>query len=264
MAVVAELATQPAEAICNNLVFAIPPANIAFVTLLAQIVVTLPAEHISPVKAGIVVTVLALPLRVAVIVPAQKLLLASRATIALAVFKFVAVVAALVTQPAEAICNNLVFAIEPANIAFVTTPGVIVVVRLLVPVEVTWPVKGGIHVIVVAFPLKSNREPVSEPITITEPEIFTVFEKKSPFISGVPEPEAIYNLLFSSVFAEGPAPNPIAILFEELPEKNNPAFSPKAILLDPDVLVCKIPHPIAVLLVPVELFSKVYLPIAVL
>ena len=147
-----------------------------------------------------------------------------------------AVVAALVTQPAEAICNNLSFAIKPCNIAFVTTPGVIVVVRLLVPVEVTWPVKGGIHVIVVAFPLKSNREPVSEPITITEPEIFTVFAAKSPFISGTPEPEAMYNLLLSSVFVEGPAPNPIAILFEELPENKRPAFWPNAILFDPIVL----------------------------
>ena len=34
----------------------------------------------------------------------------------------------------------------------------------------------------------------------------------------------MYNLSFSSVFVEGPAPNPIAILFEELPEKFNPAF----------------------------------------
>jgi hypothetical protein len=37
------------------------------------------------------------------------------------------------------------------------------------------------------------------------------------------------------VFEEGPAPNPIAILFEELPEKFNPALSPIAMLLDPVV-----------------------------
>ena len=66
--------------------------------------------------------------------------------------------------------------------------------------------------------------------------MFTVFAAKSPFISGVPEPDAIYNLLLSSVKVEGPAPNPIAILFEELPENKHPAFCPKAILLDPDVL----------------------------
>jgi hypothetical protein len=49
------------------------------------------------------------------------------------------------------------------------------------------------------------------------------FAAKSPFINGVPEPDAIYNLLLSSVKVEGPAPNPIAILFEELPEKLHPA-----------------------------------------
>jgi hypothetical protein len=78
-------------------------------------------------------------------------------------------------------------------------------------------------------------EPVKE-VAIKDPEIFTVFAAKSPFISGVPEPDAIYNLSLSSVRVEGPASNPIAILFEELPDKNFPAFCPKAILLDPDVL----------------------------
>ena len=77
--------------------------------------------------------------------------------------------------------------------------------------------------------------------------MFTVFAAKSPFISGVPEPEAIYNLLLSFVNVEGPAPNPIAILFVELPEKKHPAFCPKAILLDPDVLERKAEFPIAVL-----------------
>jgi hypothetical protein len=46
----------------------------------------------------------------------------------------------------------------------------------------------------------------------------------------------MYNLSFSSVNVEGPEPNPIAILFDELPENKHPAFCPKAILLDPDVL----------------------------
>ena len=69
-----------------------------------------------------------------------------------------------------------------------------------------------------------HKEPVIEPVIIKEPEMFTVFAQKSPFINGVPEPDAIYNLLLSSVFEEGPAPNPIAILFEELPEKKRPEF----------------------------------------
>jgi hypothetical protein len=62
-----------------------PAANIAFVTTPFAIVVTLevPEEVTWPVKAGIVVTVRALPARVAVIVPAQNLLFASRQTIAL-------------------------------------------------------------------------------------------------------------------------------------------------------------------------------------
>ena len=203
-----------------NLVFAIEPASISFVTTPAAIVVALevPEEVTWPVKAGIVVTVVALPARVAVIIPAEKLLPASRATIVLGVFAAVAVVAELATQPTEAICNNLVFAIEPANILFVTLSGSIVV-TLVKPVEDTSPDKIGIVDTVVAVP---HREPVIEPVTIKEPEMITVFVKKSPFISGVPEPDAMYNLLFSSVFAEGPAPNPIAILFEELPEKNNP------------------------------------------
>jgi hypothetical protein len=75
----------------------------------------------------------------------------------------------------------------------------------------------------------------------------TVFAAKSPFINGVPEPDAMYNLSFSSVRVEGPEPNPIAILFEELPDKKHPASCPNAILLDPDVLENKALNPIAVL-----------------
>ena len=92
-----------------------------------------------------------------------------------------------------------------------------------------------------------------EPVTPKEPEISTVFAAKSPFISGVPEPDAIYSLSFSSVFVEGPEPNPIVILFEELPDKKHPACWPKAILWDPDVLLYKAERPIAVLYPPVEL-----------
>jgi hypothetical protein len=94
--------------------------------------------------------------------------------------------------------------------------------------------------------------------------MFTVFAAKSPFINGVPEPDAIYNLLLSSVAVEGPEPNPIVMLFEELPEKKHPAFCPNAILWDPDVLLYKAQFPIAVLLVPVVLARKAARPIAVL
>ena len=243
MAVVAALVTQPAVEICDNLAFAIEPCNIAFVTLPVPIVVTLPTEPTSPVKVGIVVTVLALPFKFAVIMPAEKLLLASRATIALGVFAAVAVVAALVTQPAVEICNNLSFVIPPNNILFVTLLAPIVV-TLVKPVEVTSPNKIGIVDTVVAVP---HREPVIEPVTIKEPEIITVFVKKSPFINGTPEPEAIYNLLLSSVNVEGPAASPIAMLFEELPENKHPACWPNTILLDPDVLQFKAARPIAVL-----------------
>ena len=94
--------------------------------------------------------------------------------------------------------------------------------------------------------------------------MFTVFAAKSPPISGVPEPEAIYSLLLSSVNVEGPAPNPIAILFEELTEKKHPAFWPNAMLFDPDVLLRKALNPIAVLLDPDVLRHKALSPIAVL
>ena len=80
-----------------------------------------------------------------------------------------------------------------------------------------------------------NNEPVND-VAVKAPVMSTVFAAKSPFINGVPELEAMYNLLLSSVNVEGPDPNPIAILFEELPEKFNPAFCPNAILFDPDVL----------------------------
>jgi hypothetical protein len=97
---------------------------------------------------------LALPFKHAVIVPAEKFLPASRQTIALAVFNFVAVVAELATQFAVLICANLAFAIEPASIAFVTAPFAIVVTRLLAPPEHTSPVKAGIVVTVEALPVK--------------------------------------------------------------------------------------------------------------
>jgi hypothetical protein len=100
-----------------------------------------------------------------------------------------------------------------------------------------------------AFEAVPKSEPVND-VAVKDPEMFTVFKAKSPFISGVPEPEAMYNLLLSFVDVEGPAANPIAILFEEFPEKKDPAFCPKAILLDPPDEEIKVLSPIAVLLFP--------------
>ena len=100
-----------------------------------------------------------------------------------------------------------------------------------------------------------SKDPVKD-VAVKEPEMFTVFKAKSPFISGVPEPEAIYNLLLSSVFTEGPAPNPIATLFEELPENKHPAFCPNAILQFPVVVLRKAYCPIAILQSPVVLQHK--------
>ena len=68
------------------------------------------------------VAVVALPLKAAVIVPAEKLPDASRATMADAVFAFVAVVAEFETLPAVEIVLSLVSAIDPANIVLVTVP----------------------------------------------------------------------------------------------------------------------------------------------
>ena len=126
------------------------------------------------------------------------------------------------------------------------------------PVIKALPVYGNVEIAfnakeaVNAYEEVPNSEPVRE-VAVKEPEISTVFAVKSPFISGVPEPEAIYNLLFSSVLDEGPAKNPIAILFEELPEKKSPALWPKAMLFDPDVILFKAFFPIAVLWDPVVL-----------
>ena len=103
-------------------------------------------------------------------------------------------------------------------------------------------------------PLNFTLVPFIEPVTPNDPEIFTVFAAKSPFISGTPEPEAMYNLLLSSVFTEGPAPNPIVTLFKELPEKKDPALYPIAVLFE-ELPEKRYPAlwPITVLLDPTEL-----------
>ena len=109
------------------------------------------------------------------------------------------------------------------------------------PVIIADPVNGKVDVAfnakeaVTALEAVPKSEPVRD-VAVKDPEISTVFAAKSPFISGVPEPEAMYNLLLSSVNVEGPAANPIAILFEELPENKHPACWPNAILLAPIVL----------------------------
>src|SRR5204863_190066 len=68
-----------------------------------------------PEKLVAVVAVVALPVKFAVIVPAEKLPDASRATIALAVFALIAVVAELATFPAVLIVANFVSTIAAAG-----------------------------------------------------------------------------------------------------------------------------------------------------
>ena len=150
VAVVAELLTLLAVLIVDKFVSAIEPANIAFVTFAAPIVVALPTDVTSPVKFALVVTFDAVPVKVAVIVPAAKLPLPSLATIVETVFTFVAVVAELLTLPPVLIVASFVstiaaealispFTIVPSTIiALVTTPDAIVVA---LPTEVTLPVK---------------------------------------------------------------------------------------------------------------------------
>ena len=72
----------------------------------------------------------------------------------------------------------------------------------------------------------------------------------------MPEPDAIYNLLLSSVNVEGPAASPIATLFEELPIRFTNEDLPSAMLFDPEVLRNKAWFPIAVLWDPEMLLHK--------
>ena len=68
------------------------------------------------------VAVKALPIKSAVIVPAEKSPLASLETIEFGVLELVAVVALLATFPDVVIGSKLVSAIEPASLSFVTEP----------------------------------------------------------------------------------------------------------------------------------------------
>jgi hypothetical protein len=87
-----------------------------------------------------VVAVLAFPLKAAVTVPAVKFPLASRATIALAVFADVAVVAELLTLDAVEIVASLVSTMPAAALmsASTITPAAI---EVALPTEVTSPVR---------------------------------------------------------------------------------------------------------------------------
>ena len=113
VAVVAELLTLPAVAMVASLVSTIAADALMSALTIAPVAidVALPTEVMSPVRLALVVTVvavLALPFNVAVIVPAEKLPDPSRATMADKVFKFVAVVAELLTLPAVLIVASLV------------------------------------------------------------------------------------------------------------------------------------------------------------
>ena len=88
-----------------------PPTELTTVALCVP--VTSPDND--PLKLVAVVAVVALPLKFAVIVPAEKLPDASRATIALAVLALVAVVAEFATLPAVEIVANLVSTIAAAG-----------------------------------------------------------------------------------------------------------------------------------------------------
>jgi hypothetical protein len=112
-AVVAELLTLPAVEMVASLVSTMAADALMSALTIAPVAidVALPTEVMSPVRLALVVTVvavLALPFNVAVIVPAEKLPDPSRATMADKVFKFVAVVAELLTLPAVLIVASLV------------------------------------------------------------------------------------------------------------------------------------------------------------
>jgi hypothetical protein len=159
-----------------NLVIAIDPANIAFVTTPAAIVVALPTEVTLPVKFAFVVTVVAVPdklpvtfpVNVAVIVPAEKLPLPSLVTIAFAVLVFVAVVALLGIEVKLApLPTNKVAVAEPTT--------------LILPVTDTEPVNWWVLVdtdpnlvepVITLVLLTIKDCAVNEPLTVTDPNTF--------------------------------------------------------------------------------------------
>ena len=73
-------------------------------------------------------------------------------TIAVSVFELVAVVAEFATFPEVLIVSSLVSAMLPANIAFVTTPGLILVADIVPVTPARFPVKLIAFIALVAVP----------------------------------------------------------------------------------------------------------------
>ena len=83
---------------------------------------TLPVTLVALVAFVAVVADVALPLKLAVIVPAEKFPLPSLETIAFGVLESVAVVALLLTFPAVVMVERFESEIDPASLSFVTEP----------------------------------------------------------------------------------------------------------------------------------------------
>jgi hypothetical protein len=108
------------------------------------------------------------------------------------------------------VAEELKFVVAPIEIFVETFPPPLLTNKSLIepvtpkdPVIKALPVYGnvvsGAYEALTAFVANEAvpcKEPVKE-VAIKDPEIFTVFAAKSPFINGVPEPEAIYSLLLS-------------------------------------------------------------------
>ena len=155
---------------------------------------------------------LAVPVNAAVIVPASKLPLASRATIALAVFADAAVVAELLTFKAVEIVASLVstMAADAFISALTIAPAVI---DVAFPTDVIGPVRFALIVAVpVAFPVPplatGNAVPeyviASVPeVVIGEPEMLKILGTVAATLVTVPEPPpvdefATFNIIFFS------------------------------------------------------------------
>ncbi len=111
LAVLAAVAALASTVAAATLLAVCPPTVLT--TVAPCVPVTSPLRD--PEKLVAVVAVVALPLKFAVIVPAEKLPEPSRATIALAVFALVAVVAELATLPAVLMVASLVSTIAAAG-----------------------------------------------------------------------------------------------------------------------------------------------------
>lgn len=132
-----------------------PIVRVRAVPQLAVVMSALPLKLVPLILRAVasVVAVVALPDSAAVIVPAVKLPEPSRATIALAVFALVAVVALLLTLPAVLMVASLVSAIAADALmsALTMVPSAIIVLVTvpLSPVVMTVPVVAGSVIVVV-------------------------------------------------------------------------------------------------------------------